>query len=974
MRLFVTLSLLLLVGCNALPQIQSIEPQRLDPSHPATLTLQLDSAGADGEVAIRPSLVTLKQQQTLSSHADALLMLASGQLLVAEGSLLKLQHQQQLISQLALPHVIRQLTQSGDTLLLADASQQLYRIEIIQGQLKLTQQWALTHVVKHLGAHFAASSSGELSLIEESGIQRYTLDTPFKAIDCGADHCYLATTRGVVIIELQPSGEHHKIGLVSAAGAVEDLKLIDQQLYLAGEMGFSIIDIQNPHRPRWLASNNKFGAAATLMVGDSFTLLRNQQGAFHIVDTRTPKRPIWRGSFTAPHSHPLAVHNNNVWLINGVALQQLDMAQASLPILNHSGINLGGSRRVQLRDNTLYVADWFSGLHLYDISNPEAPRHSGNLHTPGSAKGVWLDGHYLYLGDDDHGLQVIDLNTLEVVHEVPTHGLAYTMDRMGDLLYLADHRGGFHLLDISEPEQAHIVGSHDTPQKVWSIQAYKNVALVTDDQSGVLIFDVSNPSQPQQIAQYQPGGFAEDIVVRGDIAYVAFFDDGLHILDISNPHQPRVLGQLATPGNARGIFLAGDLLYLADWYAGLQIIDIQNPQHPQWLGGVDTAGAAWGVVVRDQHAYIMDWWGGIQTADVSDPRHPRLRHNSHAQEKLSDIALNNNYAYLTAGRGGLQVFDINNSQGPIWTTALTLSGHSNQVVVENNTAYISHSPGGISVVDIRDPFYARLIEHHPLEEPIAQLTLQQQQLLALDASGELHAWQIAADNSLHSIDTPHSPDKLQALGDSDHWPVVINQQGAIELLDPQSLNSLSSLPGNFKQVLLANNTLYALSDEQLFIALLHETHIQPVSRFVLDQKVYDLKLSASTLYLSGEREVLALVVDQPERPVLRHLYPRSNQAGSIAIGKGAIFAAGDQLLATAPLLPPFESQRQQDELKLALPTGYPEGRYDLIMRQAEGKQQSYHSAFSLQKPRGKRVKFTMDGLKKAMEKPTNKSD
>ncbi len=972
MRLFVTLSLLLLAGCNTLPQIQSIEPQQLDPSNPAILTLQLDDASADGEVAIRPSPVTLELSQTLSSHA--LLMLESGQLLSAEGALLKLQYQQQLTSQLALPNLIQHLAQSGETLLLADEAQQLYRIEVTQGQLTLIRQWALTHTVDHLGAHFAAAASGELSLIEKTGIQRYTLGTPFKAIDCTAEHCYLATARGVTIVELQPSGEHHKIGRVSVAGAVEDLQIIGQQLYLAGEMGLSIIDIQNPHRPRWLASNNKFGAAATLIVGEFFTLLRNQQGVFHIVDTRTPKRPIWRGSFTAPHSTPFAVYNNHAWLVNGVALQSLDMSQASLSILNHSGINLGGSRRVQLRDNTLYVADWFSGLHLYDISNPEAPRHRGNLHTPGSAKGVWLDGHYLYLGDDDHGLQVIDLNTLKVVHEVPTHGLAYTMDRMGDLLYLADHRGGFHLLDISEPEQASIVGSHDTPQKVWSIQAYKKVALVTDDQSGVLIFDVSDPSQPQQIAQYQPGGFAEDIVVRGDIAYVAFFDDGLHILDISDPHQPRVLGQLATPGNARGIFLVGDLLYLADWYAGLQIIDIQDPKQPQWLGGVDTAGAAWGVVVRDQHAYIMDWWGGIQTADISDPRHPKLRHNSHAQGKISDIALNHNYAYLATGRGGLQVFDINNTQGPIWTTALTLTGHSNQVVVVNNTAYISHSPGGISVVDIQDPFYAKLIEHHPLDEPIQQLTLQQQQLLALDASGQLHAWQIAADNSLHSIESPLSPNKLQALGDSDHWPVVINQQGAIELLDPHSLSSLSSLPGDFKQVLLADNTLYALSDEQLFIALLHDTHIQPVSRFVLDQKIYDLKLSASTLYLSGEREVLALAVDQPERPVLRHLYPRSNQAGAIAIGKGALFAAGDRLLATAPLLPPFESQRQQNELKLTLSAGYPEGRYDLIMRQAEGKQQSYNSAFSLQKPRGKRVKFTMDDLKKAMEKPINKSD
>ncbi|VAW87878.1 hypothetical protein MNBD_GAMMA18-753 [hydrothermal vent metagenome] len=965
--LFCILLSLLLAGCNALPQIQHLNPQQINLGQPATLTLQLDNASAEAQVAIRPSHITTKHRQLLSSQASALLILANDQQLITEGGVLKLQNQQQLISQLILPETIRHLALSGETVLLADSAQQLYRIATDQNQLRILQQWSLPHSIDHLGAHFVASFKGELSLVANTGIQHYTLDQPFNAIDCLADHCYLASADGVVIIELQPAGKYHNIGLFSVAGAVNDLQIVDEQLYLAGDMGFTVVDIQNPQQPRWLASNNKFGPADELAVGEFFALLRNQQGGYHLVDIRMPNQPIWSGYFSGPKDTPFALHQNSAWLVDELELLQLDIANATLPILNHSGINLGGSRRVQLRDNTLYVADWFSGLHLYDISNPEAPQHQGNLHTPGSAKGVWLDDHYLYLGDDDHGLQIIDLNTLSVVHQVATTGLAYTMDRQGDLLYLADHRGGFHLIDISEPEKAHIVGSHDTPQKVWSIQAYKNFALVTDDQSGVLIFDLSNPSQPRQVAQYQPGGFAEDIVVRGDIAYVAFFNDGLHILDISNPQQPQPLGYLATPGNARGIYLEDNLLYLADWYAGLQIIDIENPQQPQWLGGVDTPGAAWGVVVHDQQAYIMDWWGGIQTADISDPHHPKLQHNTHQQDRLADIALNHNHAYLAAGHGGLQVFDINNSQGPIWSTALALSGSSNQIVVNNNLAYISHHPGGISVVDIQDPFYAQLIEHHPVEKPIQQLSLLGDRLLALSADDSLTSWKIGADKRLH-LNTSHSPDGLRAVGDSDHWAVVINQQGGIELLDPQTLDSLSVLPGDFKQVILANNTLYALTDKQLFIALLHDTHIQPVSRFAVNQTMYDMQLSDSMLYLSGEREVLAVAVDQPEQPALRHIYPRSGQAGAIAIEKGALFAAGDKLLASTPLLPPFKQQHQQEQWQLALSAGYPLGKYDLIMRRASGEQQEYNNAFQVQMPRGRRVNFTMEDLQKAISK------
>ena len=968
--LLITLQMLIglsLLGCNNLPEIQQLQPQKIPLGEAATLTLQLDSKIGGAHIAVRPNHLTIKSQQQLDIQPSALLILNNGAQLFPQGNTLLLQQEQHLLSQLKLPGIIQHIALSENTLLIADNNQQLYRVSIDHQQLKLSQQWSLPHPVDHLGAYFAASRQGELSLLNNQNVQHYTLPTPYQAIACVPNHCYLATPQGVEIIKFNASKPSQKMGLFSVAGAVNDLKIIKQNLYLAGAMGFTILDISQPKAPQWLASNNKFGPADKLVVGEQFSLLRNAQGRYHLIDTQMPMQPIWQSSFNGPIESPFALHKTHAWWVDDRQLQKLDLTNATLPTLNHSGINLGGSRRVQLRDNTLYVADWFSGLHRYDVSNPTSPRHSGNVHTPGSAKGVWLDGHYIYVGDDDHGLQVVDLNTLQVVHEVPTTGLAYTMDRVGDLLYLADHRGGFHLIDISEPEAAAIVGSHDTPQKVWSIQAYKNFALVTDDQSGVLIFDVSDPAQPRQVAQYQPGGFAEDIIVQGDLAYVAFFDDGLHILDISNPLQPTQLGYLPTPGNARGLYLKDNLLYIADWYAGLQIIDISDPRQPQWQGGLDTQGATWGIVVNGQYAYIMDWWGGIQTADISNPQQPRLLTSYHAQDTIVDIALNKGYAYLAAGKGGLQVFDINNSQGPIWTTALNLSGKSNQIVIKDATAYISHHPGGISVVDISDPFYAKLISQHSFSQSIKQLTLQGKRLLALDSTGHLSTWQAPPGKPLQQASTHPSTEKYQALGNSDHWPLVINSQGGVELLDPQNLHTLSTLPGNFQQVRLARETLYALSDQQLFIAQLHDTHIQPVSRWALNQPIHDMQLKENMLYLSGDESVLALDVSLPNQPTLQYIYPRSNQAGAIAIGNGALFAAGDSLLATTPLLPSIQQQHDPQRTTLTLPFSYPLGRYDLVIRDNTGAEQHYQNAFSVEMPKGKRVTFTLEDLKKMIK-------
>ncbi len=960
------LSLLSLTACNTLPTIQSITPQQLDYGKPATLQLKLDGEIKDAQLALRPDNITRRDYPLIQPVSD-LLVLNNGLQLLAQGQTLLLQGEQGVVAQLTLPNLINHIALGDNVILASDTAKQLYRITILHNQMDIDQQWPLSHPVDFLSASVAASRDGEISLLQGIQPRTYTLEKRFSAIDCLDHYCYLATEKGVQVTALNNDGTSQPLTRFTVAGAVSDLVLQSQRLYLAGKMGFTIVDISLPDQPRWLASNNKFGPATELKVGEFFTLLRDNLGRYHVIDTSMAKQPVWQASFNGPIDGPFAVHQTEAWLTDGLILQQANIADAELPISNHSGINLGGSRRVQLRDNTLYVADWFSGLHLYDISDAQAPRHIGNVHTPGSAKGVWLDGDYAYVGDDDHGLQVVNLNTMQVVHEVPTHGLAYTMDRVDNLLYLADHRGGFQLIDISEPEKAYSVGLHDTPQKVWSIQAYKHYALVTDDQTGVLVFDVSDPSQPRQVAQYQPGGFAEDIVVRGDIAYVAFFDDGLHILDISNPLAPKPLGYLPTPGNARGIYLVDNLLYLADWYAGLQVIDIQDPHLPQWLGGLDTQGAAWGVVVQNDTAYVMDWWGGIQTVDVADPRHPVLRHSFHAQQNLQDIALNGGFAYLAAGSGGLQVFDVNNSQGPIWTTALDLSGSSQQLMIGADRAYVAHHPGGITVVDISNPFYAKALQHIPLSQSLKQLSLLDQLLLALDEQDHLHAWQVDTQGHLQPVETAIDSHQLTALGESDSWPVVINEEGAIELLDSQSLLPISALPGDFQQVLLRNDTLYAIGNDQLLIAILHDSHIQPLSRWVLDESVMDMQLKAEMLYLSGEQEVLALDVSQPEQPALRYRYPRTNLPGAIAIGKDAIFSAGDRWLSTAPQLPALQQKSTDEGVALEIDEGLPMGSYDLLLHNAAGVEDNQSNAIQVRMPKGKKVNFTMEDLKRLIK-------
>ncbi|MDB9451743.1 DUF4347 domain-containing protein [Dolichospermum circinale] len=70
----------------------------------------------------------------------------------------------------------------------------------------------------------------------------------------------------------------------------------------------------------------------------------------------------------------------------------------------------GGAWGVQVVGNYAYVADYYSGLQIIDISNPTTPTLKGNYDTSGIADGVQVVGNYAYVADYNSGLQIIDIS------------------------------------------------------------------------------------------------------------------------------------------------------------------------------------------------------------------------------------------------------------------------------------------------------------------------------------------------------------------------------------------------------------------------------------------------------------------------------------------------------------------------------------------------------------------------------------
>ena len=795
----------------------------------------------------------------------------------------------------------------------------------------------------------------------------FTLTDEATAVQVADGYAYLALPKaGLSVLDVRDPSSLHEVG--HFRGEVRDLAVAQGRAYLAnGTIGLTVLDVSEPQAPRWLGSVNRIGNSLALSYDKDYVALRNDRSEITLIDVRNPKS---LKTVAVHHAElPLnvvALAHKQVLAGTDTSLSVIDFS-APVPNVVNIGANFGGSRRAVIRDHILYVADWFSGLHLYDISEPASPRHLAAYHTQGSAKGVLVRGNYAYIGDDDHGVQIIDISDpkqLRKVSEVATPGLAYTMKLDGDNLYLADHRGGFHIISVADIAHPAIIGSAPTAGKAWAVELVDGLAYVAADNAGLLVFDVSDPQQPRQIAAYDLGGAAEDVVIRGHLAYVASFDSGLYLFDITHPAQPREIAHLATPGNARGIELDGNIAYVADWTSGIQVVDIANPAQPALIGAYDTIGWSWGVRVQGHYAYVLDWWGGIAVLDVSDPAAPALAGAYHARGLTQDVAVKDSYAYVANGKNGLQIFDVKNPQNPIWLAGVNVAGDAKSLWLENNIAYLATGENGLVVLDVSNPFEPQQLKQYALHADLVRaqgdyiyVADQQRGVAIIDAvTGKQASWYAAeikdmwpANNNRLLLATPAGID-------------------IVEASDPSHPRLVRRLPQHVELLRLQNNLL-ALYNKATGIALYDYAKLKLLGRFNPGEKVSDLQIVGDRLYASGSLSgLLVLDISNARKPKLKAAYPSANRVTKLNVFSGTAFMAGNETLASVRLLPDVTIKKnKKGNITVNTPPQLPLGSYHMLALNAKnGKRTVCHDVLRVVMPVPKTPHFSLQDFERAM--------
>lgn len=555
----------------------------------------------------------------------------------------------------------------------------------------------------------------------DNGLHRIRFNSEIRAVAVAPPLAVVAFDRAIDVFLVDDDGELSRQATFATQFPVADLALDDQYVAAAlAESGVMLLDIAEPRAPIWLSRYSNIGSIARIQLKEDRLLAASSEGRYFAFDIANAATPVVDQTFYGPRvALAMAQTSDTAWIVDKDQLELWDVS-ASAPRLSNAdldagqGVNYGGQRKgfFDHESKRLFVADWFSGIHIYDVATADRPRLLSTFHTPGSPKGVVVRDNMAFIADDDHGLQIVDVSDPRnptLVTNMPLKGLAYTPWLEGNWLYVASHHGGFQIVDVADPSQPRLTGEYDTPGKAWSLAKKDIVLMVADSEGGLIGFDISNPAQPNPVWEFNPGGHAEDVLVDGDFAYAAFFDGTVYTLNVADPLQPEILGQAKTPGNARGLAKLDADLYVADWMAGVVKLDVSDPQSPQMRDWADTDGASWGVILGDKQIFAFDWWGGLVV--LEDDEHRGLVSSGKYNQfgKVHDVAVLDSYLVSAEGEYGLQVYDIKNELNPTWSGGLELEAAARLITVAGKHAFVAIGNDQIAEVDLSNPFAPRTV-------------------------------------------------------------------------------------------------------------------------------------------------------------------------------------------------------------------------------------------------------------------------
>ena len=276
-----------------------------------------------------------------------------------------------------------------------------------------------------------------------------------------ASHLYAASNWGLEIFTLIEPTQPARIGEIATPGRARSVAVEGETAYVAdGAAGVQIIDTSVPSKPRIVKTLGGFTNVHRVRVADSkLYALDHERGmlVFNVQDIHNARVPRPRRFFrTAGTPLNVAVHDGMVYFSdNRHGLFILDPSPFGDFVVRSVTPILATAHEIGATRNTTHAYVASGNLILVDVTDDQNTEIDFRLNTPGLATGIQYRDDTVYLSDRQTGLHVINVRNPQQPRRIsiqPTAGNATDVVLRDTLAYIADGKGGIQTIDVSESE------------------------------------------------------------------------------------------------------------------------------------------------------------------------------------------------------------------------------------------------------------------------------------------------------------------------------------------------------------------------------------------------------------------------------------------------------------------------------------------------------------------------------------------
>jgi hypothetical protein len=322
-----------------------------------------------------------------------------------------------------------------------------------------------------------------------------------------------------------------------------------------------------------------------------------------------------------------------------------------------------------LSDQTLYVSDQFTGVHVYDVADPSAPRAVATIALEGN-RGTAVKDDVLYASEQDN------LNVYK--REGDTFTLVATLE---------PERGGGY--DYGPPNPWYEGGGNDSngfacmcasnsmdgaPMPASSGSSYATFAVIGDylyraDYFALVVYDIAKPDEPKELKREYVGSMIETIYPTEQYLFLGG-TRGMSIYDRSNPAAPHLIGSVTHFRACDPVVVSGSVAYVTlrggnacgDTRDVLLTVNLADPSHP-FIAAEKELATPFGLVVREPFLYVSTGESGYSLLDVTRPTEPSTL-GAWGEWPTKDFLWSGDLLYVL-GFDDLRIYNVGDPKAPV---------------------------------------------------------------------------------------------------------------------------------------------------------------------------------------------------------------------------------------------------------------------------------------------------------------------